>query len=181
VIKVNIDFKSSLSKIKNIEERNAAFNKLTDEEKRLEIAWDALNLVLSETVSPSYGEYWSNNLWNIKYSSKDSKELQINLNNLKKEVYCAVCARGLCMVSQIRLGNNIDPDNGGVISGSEDTLNGFSMESFRNMEDEFESVFFSHPYRTNTREKLANMMCNVLVNGDFDIHDRSDYLIITEE
>lgn len=171
-MKVKIKYKSKLYRFKNIDSRNKAFDSLSDEDKRREIAWDSLQLILSEKVSASLGEYWSNGLFSIE---GDSKTLQkILLNELPE---CRVCARGAMMLSQIRLGNSIDSSDGYREQGTDENIKGFSMNDFYNMESEYENCQYRHPYNYNTDEKLANICCNIIVNGNFNTEDKTDYLL----
>jgi hypothetical protein len=80
------------------------------------------------------------------------------------------------MLSQIRLGNTISHRDEHRIEGSEDILKGFDMSSFEDMENEYEYDDYSHPYERRTTEKLQNICLNVIVNGDFNTEDYTDYL-----
>lgn len=169
-----IPFRSELVKYRNIETRNGIFNKLKNEAKRKEIAYDALKLILNEQIQASWGCYWDDRLCNIKNSCTNSKELQKGLVNLPTG--CEVCQRGLMMVSQIRLGNDVDPDGGNVSNGDENNIKGFSIYKFNEMEGEYEHNRYYHPYDQNTNQKLANICCNVIANGNFNRFDKTDYL-----
>lgn len=176
--KPNIDFVSVLDDIKDIDERNKAFDKLSKEGKRLEIAWDMLKLVMSRTLKPSDGHYWDFRLMSVADDCLNSKELQKEFNDKKNIKGCSVCARGGLMLSQIRLGNSVNPyDTWYRDKGNSDNLKGFTWNSMRKMEDEYEHCQYGHPYQGNTTYKLMNILCNVLVNGDFKISDKTDYLI----
>lgn len=176
--KPNIDYVSVLDGIKSISARNEAFDKLDDQSKRLEIAWDALKLTKRGIITASNGCYWGIKLGDVQFESSTSKDFQRRLNKTSNFKGCSVCARGAIMLSLIRLGNNIKPDiDYGVDNGSEQTVRGFSMQSMKNMENEYELSTYNHPYRINTDEKLMNILCNVLVNGDFNTKDTTDYLI----
>lgn len=172
----NITYKSVLQPIKNIEKRNKAFHELSDEGKRLEIAWDLLQLVVGKKIGANRCGYWNNKLLRKRNSSKDSKELQEKL--LYTNAQCTVCQRGGIMLSTIRLGNKLGPDVSHISDGEKDILEGFDMVSMYMMEDEYEGGTYSHPYKIRTREKIANICCNILVNGDFNTLDTSNYLII---
>lgn len=180
--KTTIKFKSVLEGYKSISQRNKHFEELTDEGKRLEIAWDALKLVQSGLIRPSSGWYWSPSLKEVE---GDSKYLQKVFNaesffKKKNSEYgreCEVCARGAMMLCQIRLGNSIDSLDRDRVAGNESNIKGFSFDSFQSMEAEYENSAFKHPYWSNTDRKLANICCNVLVNGDFNPEDKTDYLI----
>ena len=175
--KPNIRFKSVLDPIKSISKRNKAFNELSDEGKRLEIAWDALKLVEAGRIKASYGYYWDDKLHDIAKSSDTSEEFQKKLNVQENIESCSVCARGSIMLSLIRLGNSVDPSDSWVSEGDDNNIKGFSMDSMYNMENGYENSRFYHPYKCNTEEKLMNILCNVLINGDFNPKDKNDYLI----
>lgn len=180
----NIVFKSLLKGVSSITERNKIFNSLSEEGQRLEIAWDCLQLLLEDKVKPSIGWYWDLKLMD-EYEGSSSKQIFRKFNNVKD---CEVCARGAIMLSQIRLGNKIGKENvpgecarKGVMydltQGDNISLTAFSIDSLKNMEEEYEFGYFDHPYATNSKEKLMNMMCNILVNGDFKKSDKKNYLI----
>ncbi len=165
-------YKSQITHIQDIEARNKAFNALSKQDKRKEIALDCFMLVSKGIVKPSNGCYWSGELDSIQ--TKNAKTFQLELvNNLPQ---CEVCARGGMMLSQIRLGNSISSKNKSRYFGDEKILKGFSYVSFRAMEKEYEESEYSHPYGYNTREKLQNICLNVLHNGDFNTDDKTDYL-----
>jgi hypothetical protein len=176
------DFRSQLESIKNLEERNLAFDELSDEEKRREIAYDCLQLTLEGKVKGRDGCYTNHTLngyWNdelMRIRTNTPKEFQEILVNKLPE--CTVCARGGLMLSQIRLGNNISSDTISRYDGYfEDILKGFSMKSFRAMEEEYEDSDHKHPYEAKTTKKLQNICLNVIANGDFDIDDKTKYLV----
>lgn len=175
-MKANIKYKSVLQDIKNIEERNEAFHALDNQGKRLEIAWDMLQLVLNETISSSYGTYWSADLLDNTSKIKTSKELQKFLLKTNKIKNCTVCARGGIMLSTIRLGNKISRSDDFLYNGSSHNIQGFTMKKMKEMEYEYEENGYNHPYCYNTDRKLANICCNILVNGNFNIKDKTDYL-----
>lgn len=176
-MKPNIDYVSVLDDIKDIEERNKAFHKLNKQSKRLEIAWDALKLLTKNVIRPSHGWYWNPKLRDVAAKTWGSEDLQTTLNQNTKIRGCSVCARGGIMLSQIRLGNSISVSDPAYQMGSRHNLNGFSMTQMKQMENEYEHSLYYHPYGHNTREKLMNILCNVLVNGKFDIKDKTNYLI----
>lgn len=170
----NINFNSVLQQIPNLEERNIAFDAMDDQSKRQEIAWDCLQLILSGKISGSFREYWSDSLHDI--GTLDSKDFQKILNdNLPN---CKVCARGGMMLSMIRLGNSINSDCDSKYDGDRSIIKGFDMDSFENMELEYENNHYVHPYEKHTTDKLANICCNVIVNGNFNTEDKTDYLIL---
>lgn len=175
--KSNIKFKSLLHGVRSIEKRNQIFKGLSNEGKRLEIAWDMLKLLMEERIKPSYGFYWSVKLHELQANCDSSEEFHKKLNQKSKITNCSVCARGGIMLSQIRLGNSIHPHVHHADKGYSSILDGFSMDSMQCMENEYESLLYNHPYKTHTKEKLMNIVCNVLVNGDFNIEDKTDYLI----
>lgn len=174
---INITFKSVLQPIKNIEERNQYFEELSDEGKRLEIAWDCLQLILANKIKASEGcYYWNHYLSKIRGKIDTSKEFQIELIKILPKD-CKVCVRGGMMLSQIRLGNKISPKSDNVMEGSIDNIRGFTFNDFIIMEKEYEFSKYNHPYISSTSEKLANICCNILVNGNFNTEDKTDYLI----
>lgn len=176
-MKPNIEYVSVLDGIKDIEERNKAFDALDKQSKRLEIAWDALQLLSKKYITPSFGHYWGDKLTDIQLKSLHSTEFQQRLNKPSSFKGCSVCARGAIMLSLIRIGNNISPNGYAVDKGHNDNIKGFSMKSMLRMEGEYEHCHYDHPYRNNTKEKLMNILCNVLVNGDFNPKDKTNYLI----
>ncbi len=173
-MKANIVFKSLIQDIKDIEKRNKVFNSLSAEGKRLEIAWDCLQLLLKEKVVGYTGGYWSNEIFNATENCKNSKEFQKTL--VKNLPNCEVCARGGMMLSQIRLGNKVSPNDNSCYHGNYHNIRGFNMKVFEQMENEYERCSYEHPYKWNTTEKLANICCNILVNGNFNVKDKTDYL-----
>jgi hypothetical protein len=174
----NIDYVSVLDDIQDIDERNKAFKKLTKEGKRLEIAWDMLKLLMQEKIKASNGWYWSDKLFNVADKCGTPEDLHKKLNQDSKFKGCSVCARGGIMLSQIRLGNTVAPKSYAIDRGDSSILDGFSIHSMRRMEAEYEIDQYSHPYYRHTREKLMNILCNVLVNGDFKVSDKTNYLIV---
>jgi hypothetical protein len=174
----NIPFKSKLERYKDIEKRNKTFDELTNEEKRKEIAYEGLKMVMKGTLKASWGCYWDGDLHNIADDCRDSKQLQEKLLNIPKSLNCQVCQRGLMMISQIRLNNNISPSTNDKENGAIGIIKGFRFRDFQNMEKEFERNYYSHPYSNNTNEKLANICCNVIQNGNFSVEDKRDFLTI---
>jgi len=166
-----IQFKSQLQNIKDLEERNKLFESLSDEDKRKEIAWDSLMLIMQKIVTGSEGIYWGPELYKIK--ANNSKQFQ---QILQQPPTCEVCARGSMMLSQIRLGNNISSNDAVRRCGNSDNIKGFNLDNFVKMECEFERGHSNHPYDVNTTEKLANICCNVIENGNFNTEDQTDYL-----
>lgn len=178
-ITANITYKSVLPPITkekgSIEKRNEVFNNLNPQSMRLEIAWEALQMVINRTMLASNGWYWGDNLDQINESADNAKAFQ---KALLKVPQCRVCQRGLMMVSQIRLGNTIKPGFSDTEKGTKEIIKGFKIIDFERMEMEFENNRWGHPYYTNTDEKLANICCNVLVNGNFNKNDKTDYLTV---
>lgn len=185
----NIKYKSVLQGIKNIKERNKAFDALDEQSQRMEIAWDTLQLITSNKVEGSIGSYWDRGLLNLQGDIRDevddgiiseekgSKEFQETLIKKLPES-CKVCARGGVMLSLIRLGNKISPIEFHAPKGDRDIIRAFDMDSMYAMESEYERSNYNHPYLHNSTEKLANIYCNVLVNGFFNTKDKSNYLIV---
>lgn len=167
-----IPYKSKLKGIKDSDCRNATFESLSPEEKRKEIAYDALKLIMAKIAKPSCGYYWSTPLMLM---AAESDNLQ---KDFQKLTSCTVCQRGLMMVSTIRLSAGIrytDKIDKGPFFDSDKDQSYFSRDSFSQMEGEYETGR-QHPYKPNTREKLANICCNVIANGDFNSTDETDYL-----
>jgi len=174
-MKANITYKSVLADCNTVAERNKLFNSLDDQSKRLEIAWEALQLVLEGQISASSGSYyWSLKLHDIADTCKTSKELQKKLNKDLSD--CKVCQRGLMMVSQIRLGNDISPSDTRKDDGTSRNIKGFSIEDFYEMETFYEVARKDYPFTPRTNEKLANICCNILVNGNFNPKDKTKYI-----
>lgn len=177
----NIPYKSVLQHITNIEKRNKAFHSLSNRIKRKEIAYDALSLVLNKTVSGADGCYWDGYLTMTLANIEDPKLFQKKVLN---PPICQVCARGGLMLSQIRLGNNIShkPENytiRDIASGSGGVkIEGFNDRSFEKIENEYEFSYYGHPYNVGTTFKLINILCNIIVNENFDVKDDSDYIKI---
>lgn len=182
---LQIPFQSKIQPIKNIAERNLAFQQLSDDEKRREIAYDLLVLVLMNDVRPAWSAYWEGYFLSTARECNTAKELQDHLNKLGvnrgvNKYECIVCARGGMMLSQIRLGNRVSPTHSELTSGSKDIVDGFSMESFCNMETIYEGYASAdtdeHPFSMNTHARLVNICLNVIVNGDFHIEDHTNYV-----
>jgi len=174
--KPNITFKSLLQPIKDIQKRNKYFDYLDDEGKRLEIAWDMLQLLVNEKLE-AIGvavAYWSSWFKTGIEELSDSKSIQKYL--CEELPTCRVCARGGLMISQLRLGNSINY-NYHIDSGRPEFIKGFIIEDFVHMENEYERGKYEHPYYNGSTEKLMNICCNILVNGNFNIDDKTDYLI----
>ncbi len=175
---MKIPFKSVLAKVKDIEKRNALFNHLTNEDKRKEAAFDALNLILNGPLKASKnGEYWGRGFKSKIRKLKTPEELQCFLN--EKLNSCKVCQRGLMMISLIRLGNTISPKDCDIDSGNKANIRGFSIKSFEEMEISYEGWDWREkPYSNNTEQTLINNCCNVIANGDFNVDDNTDYLTL---
>lgn len=174
---MTIPFKSKLKAFRNIQNRNKAFNKLSKKEQRQEIAYDALMLVVNRKIIPHTGDYWDYKFNNI--TAKTPEKFQEKL--LKVPRGCQVCQRGLCMLSQIRLSNTLSPDEYQVNQGRTAILKGFTMRSFHAMENAFELWNKRGVYQhtsLNTKERSANICCNVIANGDFEKKDKTNYLVL---
>jgi len=143
----------------------------------LEIAWDALKLLEGKVISASFGCYWGIELGRIQRNSLSPKQFFKALNINKNIQGCQVCARGSIMLSTIRLGNTIDPDDYHADKGDRENVQGFDYADLINMEGEYEDSSFFHPYYYRSDEKLMNILCNVLINGNFNTLDDTDYLI----
>jgi hypothetical protein len=147
-----ITFKSLLDPIKNIDKRNEKFASLSDEGKRLEIAWEALKLVVNDVARPSnsqhFWRYWDRQLLDTCEVSSSSEELQSEMLKVKS---CTVCERGLLTLAKIRIGNNVDPGLGidNISMGNKySTREGFYFSSFKDMESEYERSKYNHPLPT---------------------------------
>lgn len=180
-MKYKIPFKSKLYRYKNIENKNKAFEALSNEDKRKEIAFDGLMLVLNKLIKPANGEYWDINLRLLIDISKNSKELQEKLLKNSNIEDCRVCQRGLMMVSQIRLANSINPNSDNITCGDSRIIEGFSLIDFKNMESLYEGLYESLHWKSSifcklTTCALANICCNVIHNGNFDKDDETNYL-----
>lgn len=175
----NIVFKSLLQGIKDIKKRNEYFDYLSDEGKRLEIAWDALQLIQKEILFTAGASkyYWNSDLFALRQRVNDAEAFQVELCNLTNIKNCSVCARGGIMVSRIRLGNKIAPNSDNVDCGGENNLDVFNLQVMKDMENEYEISKFTHPYGIGSTNKLMNIYCNILVNGNFNPTDSTDYLI----
>jgi hypothetical protein len=180
--KINqIPFTSKLSRFRNLERRNKAFHALTPRQQRREIAYDALILLLTKKLYPAgYGHtdknYWGGSLDKIVAPIRTSAQLQRAFcDSLNRN--CQVCQRGALMVSQIRLGNQVDPLNDYYMDCGDATLvKGFSLSDFKMMEKVYEGHLTLGPYSRNTPEKMANILCNVISNGNYLRHDERDFV-----
>jgi len=131
----NILYKSKLD-IKDIKERNKAFEALSDEDKRKEIVFDSLKLILEERklrATESATGYWNFGASSLVENYNSSEQLQNALLNLNIP-NCEVCARGAVMLSQIRLGNSLCANDNGITDGESGAVRGFNMLSMRLME-----------------------------------------------
>lgn len=174
-----IPFKSKLKSFTDIQKRNKAFDALSDEEKRKEIAFDALFLLIktNKVSASSWHGYWSSPIHRLSRKFKTAVTFQRAITNLEILPKCNVCARGLMMLCQIRLGNTINPYNDeSAEDGSSKNLKGFTFDEMTNMEREYEENEYQLPYSRRSKEKLANIACNVIDNGTFDPQDYTDYL-----
>jgi hypothetical protein len=179
-------FVSKLTGIKDIGERNKAFHRLGKEQKRKELAWDSLNLLIRKKLkSPGKrSHYWPMRLENI--DIPDSKKFQEKIVDIVEngQHSCTVCARGAIMVSTVRLGNKISGNTFLRYSGQPRILQGFTLTDMKRMEDNYENytvIWLSgkdvrFPYKRQTTKRLANIFCNVLANGNFKLTDLTDYL-----
>lgn len=174
---MKIPYKSKLPSIKSIKSRNKVFKTLTSEEKRKEIAYDALNIILTGNVTPIRLDYWSKELYDIR--CKTPAEFQELLYT--KLPKCSVCQRGLMMLSVIRLGNEVSSTNMFRNDGNNGILKskGFDVETFIDMEHQFEGWSDKKsPYEKRSLKKMANICCNIIANGNFTTKDLTDYLTL---
>lgn len=173
-----IPFKSKLARLK-VEKRNEKFKNLNEVEQRREVAYDALNLVLKKKVAAAAGFYWSDSIHTLTKNCSSSKLQSRLLESLPKQNECAVCQRGLIMLSMIRVSDGLNSFRGtdGLSQGIDQSMRkSFSYDSFEDMEQEYENSMFSHPYLKKSTHKLANICCNIIANGNFDHMDATDYL-----
>jgi len=158
-----------------------AFDKLTNRQKRQEIAFDALNLLLSNVIIAQSGSYWGGKLNDIQNKSTNEKDFQENLCKIKTKEECFCCARGALMLSTIRLGNSISPNSPSISDGDENNIKGFNYIDFREMEAEFEGYDYNGSfYDEGSNKKLANILCNIIANGNYKIKDEKDYITLWE-
>ena len=183
VLKINqVPFKSVLTRIKKIKDRNAMFETLDKCGQIREIALDALNLLMfNENVQAADGHYWSTTLLHrLSKHLESPKDFQKSL--LKKVPSCTVCQRGLLMLSQARtcgidFVTHYEVNSNQISMGNEILTKGlFTERELDEMEVEYEANDFAHPYKNDTKEKLANIICNILVNCGFNTDDYTDYL-----
>jgi hypothetical protein len=91
------------------------------------------------------------------------------------------------MLSQIRLGNHLFVENG-ISEGRDGIIKGFTLNDFMSMEDQFEGNEHNNHYNNSHEDfwgdreiistnNLLNILCNVLVNGNYNPEDVTDYLI----
>lgn len=172
-----IPFNSKLSKLRNIEKRNAVFQSLSNEEKRKEIAYDVLTSYKNELIGrqKEFG-YWPEEIIPKFKNLLDPVKFQSLLIKNEKNILCSVCARGALMVSRIKLGNQIcgGPSNE-FIQGGENTCPEFSDSQLESMEEHYEDDGFLR-YAERTPECIAAIFANILANGHFDKSDKTDYL-----
>lgn len=182
---MNFPFKSTLDIIEDIQARNVAFHKLDAETQRKEIAYDLYKLVMAGLVHNSYCSYWSGTFLHNSNNATTPSELHAYLNTIADGVHthkCTVCARGGMMLSQIRLGNTLDPHDQNLTTGAEYNLIGFTLQEFNSMEHLYEGRAFydarvkNHPHYPNSKARLVNICLNVIVNGEFNMDDTTDYL-----
>jgi hypothetical protein len=175
--KMKIPFKSKLKGIRSIVKRNAVFKAMGDQNKRKEIAYDALMLIVDDKIEYTSSGYWDGGLSNIAHWAYNARDLQKKL--LKLEETCDVCQRGLFMLSTIRCGNTVDGSESSLEKGSPETIQGFTMDEFKKAEQVYEGwtdTSRRHPYTSGTNERKANICCNVIKNGKFLSSDITDYL-----
>lgn len=115
----------------------------------------------------SFGSYWISRYGK---NTTTPKEFQECLLDIKK---CTVCARGGIMISTIRLGNTLDPTDRWIAKGTKSNQKHFSIEKMKLMETMYENT--NIPFRRNSIESLANIMCNIIANGDYKFNT-VDYL-----
>lgn len=175
---MSIPFKSKLTRFRNIKNRNKAFDKLTNRQKRQEIAFDALGLLSSNKIGAERGLYWNMRLKVKQWGSGTAEKFQEELCNLDDVQGCKCCARGAIMLSTIRLGNKVEPSNKFARDGGISTVKGFTVEDMRKMEQQFEYGAHNDTFSSYNKEdeNLANILCNVIKNGNYKPDDKKNYI-----
>jgi hypothetical protein len=174
---LNVPFGSVLTGL-SIEERNKIFETLDKCQQTREIALDALGLLFGKKVIASNGSYWSQSLIDL-FSEKKSNPIKLQKDLIQKLPECQVCQRGLWMLAQARTcGITFNPEKDRVNEFANGTgfAKGFTEYGLEKMESEYEESAAKHPYETNTKNKLANIICNILMNCGFKKSDKTDYL-----
>lgn len=181
----------------SIEQVNEQFNAMNPVDQRKEIALDVLELLHVEGIRANpWSQYWTDDLKEKVRDIGNAKVFQQAIfHETKAESKCEVCARGACMLSTIRLGNEISPDDYSIcdiVCGEEPIIKGFTIEELEYMENYYEGQginivtdneydasdheWSNYPYSYHTNERLANLYLNVIYNGKFDYQDKTDYL-----
>jgi len=175
-------FISKLAGIRSIIERNKAFHALSDEDKRKEIAFDALNLLVTSGIVAAESIYWGDKI--TEHLDPENEAIELESKKLQKELLkvgkdlteCAVCARGAVMLSTVRLGNCLSLQDTNYGSGKRGKIQGFDWSIMEAMESEFETGHIAETHVDNSDAKLGNILLNVIVNGDFKPSDLTDYV-----
>jgi len=181
-----IPYKSKLSHITDVAERNTAFDALTSEEKRKEVAFDVLNRYSVGLLKKQESSmYWPNNIVKEFQKLQTAEELQAAVIARHTEI-CDVCARGAVMISRIMLGNKITPnqsfyDGDGESDGYKYEMPAPELDDdfLRVIEKNYETYGFIR-YRKRTPECIAALMANIVQNGYFKWDDETDYLVLWE-
>jgi hypothetical protein len=125
------------------------------------------------------------------FKKLNSKEFQKLICNQIESSTCEVCARGAIMLSKINLGNDTtvkEFNSAGARYFSKEgyqSLSAFSVDILELIEKIYEAdeydrrkLKYQCRYPRHSNHLLANIFCNVLVNGDFNENDHTDYLIL---
>lgn len=172
-----LPYKSKLSNIKDINQKNKKFESLSLPDQRKEIALDVLMLINNESIFSSNGSYIESDDVNIGIFDSEQAFKSFNDNQYLKENDCRVCARGAMMLSTIRLGNTISPEfDCDFDCGSIENQKYFTLGEFLEMEEIYENRNRFN-YRHNTIEMLANIFLNVIYETDLTNRKKyKDYL-----
>lgn len=193
-----LKYKSQLSSIKDIDEKNAVYQSLSKQEQKFEVCLDVIYLLAKKQLYPTTGTYWGriykNGIPFFIQDIKDNNKLHHELLNLQNS-QCEVCIRGAIMISTIRSGNTFSTQDPDITHGSENN-NPFELKELIEMEGVFEKFFgvdcdkyyvqntygkgindINFPYEVGSPEFVANVFLNVLHNGEFDLFNFTDYLV----
>ena len=183
--RVGVPFKSVLIGL-SVAKKNKKFETLSPCEQTREIALDALSLLMKQNVQAFHG-YWEEEMQ--ARAVKAIKNINNNIQNeFQNEGDCHVCQRGLWMLSQARtcgvdivktnlyFENESRIDKMAFMAGSNESVKGLSFKMLEQMENEYELSKYSNNYEFHTKNKLANVICNILQNCGYDKNDITDYL-----
>jgi hypothetical protein len=173
-----LPYKTQLG-ISDIKERNKAFHALEIKDRRKEIALDTIELVFTDQIVASNGEYWTEKFREQVDLLETPEELQkLTLKGLMTNSEpCEVCARGAMMLSTIRLGNELSPASDQLCKGTKNNQLHFEYEMYRDMEGMYEADGYYHDiYESNSVEMLLEIFIQVVFTGEYDPDESSDSL-----